>query len=595
MFIGLFSTLKTLEVPVGTDALQTGGWAAPGVGAARYVATAEALPAVGNGVWWTTSTNGRTFKLSPEEAVTPRKFGAAGNGTGSDEAALQAAINYIQTVRGRGALHLEGLTYRCPTTGLTFDPMRTAVHGEGGKLDFSARTGAGAAVLASSLAGSPQYGAAPFVWTGVELAGPGLSSQIDGLVLDTLVAGLSTRLTAEGSDIHGFRSGLKLVNRTYGDRIFGMEVYACDSAVEFVSGTQDAGENISFFGCAFYNSNVAIRNTGGAGLFFFGCSLDYCGQWFVGGGTNSFTNCWFEKQKPATLTQYPFDLVGAGDVVIHGGLLQIADTQFAAGPLHAYMFNTSSKFGRFALRDVAGFNWRTTTGELLGGPGRLEIEGLRGGANHQIPTVTKRDARHNLFGAGGQFEGQAIAVNTWLTGGTGRLSRYGVEWRNGANQYAIASLAISGTYARTGSKSLKFAKTGVGSGTACNFYFAAPIRTRSIVGVEFWTRTPKALGGSGTAPLYLEAYFAAMVGVDGDGVPILGDLGYIGGKTLNVDLAAGQSDWTANAFGTAYADDSSAGDGYAPEWATHIVIVCNPASMPSGFELYLDDLGAWTL
>jgi hypothetical protein len=71
MSVGLFAALSGLSIPVGTDAIRTSGYGAVGTGSALYSlvppANVAALPAEGQGVWWKTSLNGRTFQLAEPE------------------------------------------------------------------------------------------------------------------------------------------------------------------------------------------------------------------------------------------------------------------------------------------------------------------------------------------------------------------------------------------------------------------------------------------------------------------------------------------------------------------------------------------------
>jgi hypothetical protein len=80
--IGLFSIADMLSIPVGTDLVQTSGYAARGVGIARYVCDAavdaEYVTANPPGAAFV-STNGRGFRLA-ELIPTPQMFGATATG-----------------------------------------------------------------------------------------------------------------------------------------------------------------------------------------------------------------------------------------------------------------------------------------------------------------------------------------------------------------------------------------------------------------------------------------------------------------------------------------------------------------------------------
>jgi hypothetical protein len=97
MAIGLFTIAASLPIPIGTDLVQTSGYAARGVGIARYVydptvdATYVSTHPAGAAF---VSANARGFKLA-ERVLTPQMFGATGVG---DETLY--ATNYASDVTG---------------------------------------------------------------------------------------------------------------------------------------------------------------------------------------------------------------------------------------------------------------------------------------------------------------------------------------------------------------------------------------------------------------------------------------------------------------------------------------------------------------
>jgi len=529
--------------------------------------------------------------LAADQHVTPERFGALPDANALP--ALQRAVDFIQQERGRGVLELMGGRYACSSGPLVVDPVSTGIRGSSGQLTFK---GSGpAAILCRQRPATQQYGHSAFPWEGFEVAGPGPDSGMDGILFDTATSALSSRILAIGLAIHGFRSGLKMANRAYMLKFVGVEVYDCAICVEFPNHTEDSGENISFVSCSLFNSRLAVLNNGGAELFFLACSLDYCTRLFVGLGLTNFTGCHFEIAQPAAADQIPFELTDAGDLIIDGGTLMISGRDFEHGGVQSYMFQTRNRASRVWLRNVNGYNWRTATGALLGGAGRIMCEGLTGGTNRQIPAVTKRDAVHNLFGSGGMFRGPTIAIDCWIEGGTRRLNRYAVAWENSGQEYARAELAISDRFAGQGASSLRFARRGVGGGTPSAVYFATPVRAGASVGLEFSWRMPLSLGGTGTAMLYFQALFTRMIGVGDTGLPLLGENVLIGEANRDVALSAGMASFEKISFGTTYTDHSSPTDGYAPGWATHLLLVMSPINMPPGIEIHIANLAAYSL
>ena len=583
--VGLLKDLSTTVVPLGTARICTTGHSRPGLGTAEYVAVDAGGPhrvRSADGAWWV---------LAADQAVTPDRFGALPDMNALS--ALQHAVDFIEEERGRGVVDLAGGRYACVGGPLAIDPTRTGLRGGGAQLAFAG--GAPAAILCRARPGSPPYGHAAFAWEGFELAGPGPDAGMDGILFDTPTPPLSSRVLAIGLAIHSFRAGVKTANRAYGIKLIGLDIFGCATCVEFAGGTEDAGENISFVSCSLFNSDLAILNSGGAEIFLYGCSLDYCARLYIGQGIANFACCHFEIAQPKAADQIPFELIGAGDLIIDGGTLLISGVDFEHGGIQAYMFLTHNRYSRVWLHNVSGYNWRTTSGALLGGEGRIVCDGLAGGANRQIPAVTKRDALHNLFGAGGTFESSAIAIDCWVAGGTRRIDRHTVIWDNAGQEYGRADLAISDRFASQGSRSLSFTRRGVGGGTASTVHIVVPIRPHASAGLEFAWRMPLNLGGTGVAMLYFQAMFVSMIGVDGAGIPLLGDSLTFGEADRSVNLSAGMPAFERITFTTTYSDLTSQSDGYAPEWATHILLTMNPFNMPAGIEIFIDDLAAYAL
>jgi hypothetical protein len=84
---GLFGDIPRIAAPAGIDVLQTSGHARPGLGAALYVATADARPSA----WKARTADGRWFQLA-EPVVTPEMLGALADGRTDDSAAIMAAF-----------------------------------------------------------------------------------------------------------------------------------------------------------------------------------------------------------------------------------------------------------------------------------------------------------------------------------------------------------------------------------------------------------------------------------------------------------------------------------------------------------------------
>ena len=95
MAIGLFTVANTLTIVTGTDLVQTSGYSVTGKGSAQYIydAAVNAAYVIANPRSSFVSSNGRGYRLSEDQTITPEMFGALG-GTTNDQAAIQAAVNY---------------------------------------------------------------------------------------------------------------------------------------------------------------------------------------------------------------------------------------------------------------------------------------------------------------------------------------------------------------------------------------------------------------------------------------------------------------------------------------------------------------------
>lgn len=113
--IGLFTEGATLSIPVGTDRVETSGYSVRGRGSAIYVYDPAVNSAYvsANPRQAFVAANGRGFKLSSEQMITPTMFGAVADGLTDDADAFDAAVAYLKgLVPVGGVLHLGNKHYR---------------------------------------------------------------------------------------------------------------------------------------------------------------------------------------------------------------------------------------------------------------------------------------------------------------------------------------------------------------------------------------------------------------------------------------------------------------------------------------------------
>lgn len=461
----------------------------------------------------------------------------------------------------------------------------------------------------------------------------------------------------DGSE--GVGRALLFGNRAYLMNFHSCRFTAANACVETLENPDDAGENISFFGgnlgagaCGIRNRGMGIRMFGTSidfsRQFYVGSgNFEAHGGWFE---TYQHEDADVARANFAE-TQYRFD-VHAGNVKLFGGYIQMHTGEGRAEAIFRVARNAT-----IDLVETDLYNLRTTSGAMCVGEGRISMR-CRGGINKETEAVLSRTPINNrllgdldnaavivnawLTSTTRQKQPDRRTIQ-WLTNKafTGTLTRGSVQINTGDNTgLAIgmfvegdgvipgtsitavngsASITLSnpvggngvkslvaygaapfGTAAmtadeavfRTGGRSLKVQKTGIGA-TSLVAYVAVPVERGRACGGEAFLKVPGGL--SGTQTLFFDTYFAALAQGDSSDAPILSATRQgITNQNIVVDLAAGL-DWTRLAWRSTRVDASSAHDGYAPEWATHIVLAFNMASMPNGFTMHLDDIVASTL
>ncbi|WP_137123982.1 hypothetical protein [Roseomonas sp. HF4] len=518
--------------------------------------------------------------------TTPEAFGAAGDGRADDAPALQAAISALGAAGG--IVLLGARTYRIDR-GIVLDPTRVSLSGARAVLDGSRLPDSAALLTLTTPGGASHYDHAPQVIEGLVLRGRSGASRTTGIALATAVEGLSSRIALRNVSISGFGTGIAFGARAYLCQGYSLQVHACGTALAFTS-SEDAGENISFHGCSFFNSDLAVANRAGAMATFFGCAFDYCRQWFLGSGLNQFYGCWFEKHRPLAAEDIPFDLV-SGELMLQGGGIQISGVGWEEGNRNSHMFMIRDRLARVVLRDCFAWNWRTASGVLAGGEGRIVIDGLSGHGNRHVPAVTKDDRRHNVFGDAGRFAGPSLDLPCWITGqGAIRESAQALRWEADGRAYARAEAALSTERPRSGGRCLRILK-GIGPGTGFALNVAAPIRPGQGFGAALWYR----LAGPGPlGPVWFQIFWARHLATDADGAMRFGERQFWGEvQTPREDSALGE--WRQVRFNSRALDATAAAPEEAPDWATHVLLVVSLVAAGAGTELFLDDVGGWLM
>jgi hypothetical protein len=305
MAVGLFSAASGLTIPTGTDIVQTAGYSASGTGHALYVADAavdaawvSAHPSAGF-----VSANSRGFRLSAEQRLNVKMFGAKGDGTTNDGAAFVAAIAYLKFIAGNdlisefkasGALFVPAGHYYLGTTTLDIT-HNLIIEGEGGigigsgggvatKLRWDANT-TGIRIQSEHTSGASTYDASAHYGGG--------SSTFRNLYLGGPAADTTGSLNSLGlteGEYHGFHVKASaffehcMVEGFQGD---GLHAYTTSGAGDSTEGYSNCSRA---YNCVFKGNRAGVFVKGGdANVWtFIGCQANYnraCGvddQSFLG-------------------------------------------------------------------------------------------------------------------------------------------------------------------------------------------------------------------------------------------------------------------------------------------------------------------------
>jgi hypothetical protein len=282
-----------------------------------------------------------------------------------DWCALQSVINEA-VAQGGGAVNVPniGRPYVL-NRALTVDPNRVTLRGDGATLNFAALRDGASAIVFRAIGPAP-YGHERYTFEGFELVGPGRGYRTTGFLFRTDVEGLSSRAMIRDCAVHGFFIGVQFGDRAYGIGFSHVSVYDCGFGVHAPYGLHDAGETISLSQCYVFNSDCCIYNGGGFDIKLFGCSLDYAQRlvWDNNGGID-FIGCRLEIAPP----RVPPIHCNNGRVNMVGGFFLINGPHDAVHV--SELFSLSNPGASLHLFSVMGWNWRTTTGKLTSGPGRV--------------------------------------------------------------------------------------------------------------------------------------------------------------------------------------------------------------------------------
>lgn len=486
-------------------------------------------------------------------SVTPEQFGAIGDGTTDDAAAIQRAFDAV-AARGRpGVVIMQPrVAYRCDRA-LVLDASHVSLWGQG-LLDFSNWTGTCLRVTASSVAApltaANNYGHRASVAGALRLRGGGRGKTAIGIQFDADAVATAAQLLIENFSVAGCTTGIEFGRRGYNNVLIRCDISDCGQCIVWRD-AEDNGERNTLVGCALYNSDVAVRMEQAAGaLYLESCSVDYTrGVYDVLRGSVFATDCHHESKD---WSGRPFRCHGDGAVIhLTGGILLgqadplAADALFDVGPggsarvdgvfLHnvalARVPDRAPAFavgaGHFAMTRIESF-------DTSGLPARLH-EGRTMLADPDFAAPNWQDPVWRLADGGGPITGRH--------GGEGDGLRL----------------------ARGGGSGLRVVKRSPAGAPAAFALLSLPVRPGDQVMAGFRVR----LGRGGGGRIDVQPSWARIDGQDGAGVPVVTRRDSMG-----------------------VAPVAPRGDGYAlvmpmggrtmrtaPSWATHFLLVIDLAQV----------------
>lgn len=217
------------------------------------------------------------------------------NGT-NERTKVQAALDYVDSTWGYGTVvGPVGSTVKIDT-GIT---VPTKVQLRDAIFDPSGMTGTGAAITVNDSDFAPLYN--------VKMTGPGKTSGITGVS----VSGTGQRF--ERLELRNFVRNVDLAHSdTYINTFVGCAIGDAGTCVYqdlSAAGSTNAGERTIFRDCAFFNSDKCLQITNNqGGVFFDGCSMDYCTTMgYISTSHVFFTNTHIESNFVTTGSGYLFE------------------------------------------------------------------------------------------------------------------------------------------------------------------------------------------------------------------------------------------------------------------------------------------------
>ena len=451
-------------------------------------------------------------------------------------------------------------TYRFDS-GLVINITFMAIDFSGATLNFVNMT-SGIALDITGADGSSPYTNGKVQLLNALVTGPGAAvTTVFGIRFYNDVEAGPSHISLVNVSTMNFYVGHNIYSDAYCIDFFNCDIGACGTGTTQASSGSNFGERIAYFGSTLFNCTVtAVDMQNASGEFVFSqCSFDYNPRHFyINGGRVNLSGCHIEG---ATYAAEPIYIGSAngGTFVMQGGWMLCTGSNTSS---IVSVNTTANKGGGASFRDVSMNNLGSAT-YFATGTGRCTVSNTFSYDTRQNPLLLS--AAGNLLVDGG-FEGSVVA-DAFISADTVAIT----SRVTGTN----IALTNSSTYARTGTQSLKAAKT-YGAGTACAFVILGALQDKSSASnKKLYYKKP----GSETGTVFVSFGYANIQSSPTTGVPYV--YKELDSGTTTITFTSSAVDWTVL--------QSAEPILTAPSWATHSVIVVNMANFVGPGNLYFDD------
>lgn len=503
--IGTMADLYTTPIVDGEELYLSGYYTANDGGGGQFYGVTGALagtytdnggtvivPAGGNG-------SSAWLRVLDGNSVTVKQFGAHGDGTTDDHDYFQAAFDWVVSTGNTWEVLIPNGTPGGDTTvlgtykinsGLTLNTYYVSLEGYA-LLDFSSlASGAAITVICDvDIDVYNGYARKAHIKGNIRVKGPGANSPYTstiGFDFNSPTALSNAAVLMENVAVWFFDVGHRHANRGYNSMFVRCEVFECGIGIQAPSGFTDYGEKIVYSGCVIYNNysiGVSVSNPTFM-IVLNSCSLDYNARqvYTTSGGVN-LISCHVEGHHSAPMfySSGTFFLMEGGVITpkaIPGNPSTSYDYAFidtgSTGQYSNAVFRNVYLSGNAAYKYFAIGNGNV----VVDRPFMYYINGQEGNDYYYNPYFVS-EQMNTLVNPG--FD----ALNDlFITSGTSITSR-----TSGGN--ITLSSNTNATYIRTGTNSLKVAKTGAADSNGAEFVIYFPLNGRnSFGGLGVWMQKP---------------------------------------------------------------------------------------------------------